>query len=171
MAQTLAPQDLQLKNSTAKFWLTELPLRAIPAEPNLYLDEGAVASPSLQVFQRGVPANGPIAFSLYQTDNHGNPTGSQAATTDAAGVLTIPITAGAGSEFGFVPSFSSADPPSQGIYPPVNTYRMVRVRRADNVIAQMDPTWENLYVNVLANRNAMAPCMDTTGSICPIRNR
>jgi hypothetical protein len=160
VAETLASQNLQLQDSAGKVSLTELPLRGIPSDPNLYLDEGEKASPSFQVFRRGVPATGPITFTLYQTDNSGTPTGSQTVTTDAAGVLTIPITAAAGSVFGYVPSFSSADQPTQGIYPPVNTYMMVRVRPADNAIAQMDPTWENVYVNVLANWNAMAPCMD-----------
>ncbi len=160
VAKTLATQNLQLQDSAGKVSLTELPLRGIPSDPNLYLDEGDAASPSFQVFQRGVPATGPITFTLYQTDASGNPTGSQSVTTDAAGVLIIPITASAGSVFGYVPSFSSADQPTQGIYPPVNTYMMVRVRPADNAIAQMAPTWENVYVNVLANWNAMAPCMD-----------
>ncbi len=160
VAQTLATQNLQLQDSAGRVSLTELPLRAIPSEPNLYLDEGGHASPSFQVYQRGVPAIGPITFTLYQTDNLGNPTGSQAVTTDAAGVLRVPVTALAGSVTGYVPSFSTADSPTEGIYPPINTYMYVRVRPADNVIAQLAPTWENVYINVLANWNAMAPCMD-----------
>lgn len=164
IAQSLASQNLELKDSAGQVSLTELPLRAIPSDPNLYLDEGGQASPSFQVYERGVPAMGATTFTLYQTDNNGNPTGSQTVTTDASGAVIIPITALAGSVVAYVPSFSAADAPqnqpTQGIYPPVNTYMYVRVRPADTTIAQMDPTWENVYVHVLANWNAMAPCMD-----------
>jgi hypothetical protein len=160
VAKTLTSMNLKLQDSAGKVSLTELPLRAIPSEPNLYLDEGDTASPSFQVFQRGVPATSAITFSLFQTDAGGNPTGSQTVTTNTDGVLLVPVTATAGSVFAYVPSFSPQDQPAQGINPPVNTYMYVRVHPADNAIAQMDPTWENVYVNVLANWNAMAPCMD-----------
>jgi hypothetical protein len=36
----------------------------------------------------------------------------------------------------------------------------VRTLPADAQTAALPPTWENVYVNVLANWNAMAPCMD-----------
>jgi hypothetical protein len=50
--------------------------------------------------------------------------------------------------------------PTGGINPQVNTYMYVRARGADSAIVQLPPTWENVYVNVLANWNAMARCMD-----------
>jgi hypothetical protein len=36
----------------------------------------------------------------------------------------------------------------------------VRVRPADSAVAKLAPNWENVYARVLANWNAMAPCMD-----------
>jgi hypothetical protein len=159
VAGKVASENLQLEDATGAL-LTELPLRAIPATPNLYLDEGVSVDTSFQVYERGVPVAGSVTFTLYQTDNVGNPTGSKTVSTDANGVLTIPLSATGGSVTGYVPSFSAQDAPAQGINPPVNTYMYVRVRPADAAIAQLAPTWENVYVNVLANWNAMAPCMD-----------
>ncbi len=157
---TIAAWNLQLQDSEGNSLLKELPLRAIPSTPNLYLDEGELQDATFQVFERGIPATGSVTFTLYQTDNAGNPTGSTTVSTDANGVLTIPISGTGGTVTGYVPSFSSADAPARGINPPVNTYMYVRVRPADAAISQLKPTWENVYVNVLANWNAMAPCMD-----------
>jgi hypothetical protein len=36
----------------------------------------------------------------------------------------------------------------------------VRTLPADPAVAAMAPTWSNVYLNVLSNWNAMAPCMD-----------
>jgi hypothetical protein len=36
----------------------------------------------------------------------------------------------------------------------------VRMRPADALLADLAPTWDNTYAYVLANWNAMAPCMD-----------
>lgn len=80
--------------------------------------------------------------------------------TDGNGLLQLPLTAGAGSITAYVPSLSSADQPTAGINPQVNTYMYVRVRPSDSAIAQLLPSWENVYAKVLANWNAMAPCMD-----------
>ncbi len=44
--------------------------------------------------------------------------------------------------------------------PVVDPYCYVRVLPADNDIAALDPTWDNVYEKVLINWYAMAPCMD-----------
>jgi hypothetical protein len=80
--------------------------------------------------------------------------------TDSHGVLAIPLAATSGQITAYVPSFSAADQPVQGIDPQVNTYMYVRVRPSDSAVAQLAPTWDNVYSKVLANWNAMAPCMD-----------
>ena len=36
----------------------------------------------------------------------------------------------------------------------------VRTLPADEATAKLAPTWDNVYTGVLANWNAMAPCMD-----------
>lgn len=159
--QTLTGQDIHVRDSQGNQLLAELPLRGIPATPNLYLDEGDQVNASFQVYERGVPTSARVTLNLYQTDAAGDPpTKVTQVTTDNNGVLTVPITAGGGSITASVPSFSASDDPTGGINPQVNTYMYVRVRPADTQIAQLPPTWENVYVKVLANWNAMAPCMD-----------
>ena len=39
-------------------------------------------------------------------------------------------------------------------------YMYVRTLPADEATAALAPTWDNVYASVLANWNAMAPCMD-----------
>jgi hypothetical protein len=160
IAEALANKDIQIRDSSGNQLLAELPLRSIPATPNLYLDEGDQVNATYQVYERGAPA-ATVALSLYQMDAAGGqPTSVTQMSTDANGVLTQPITASQGSIIAYVPSFSGADQPTQGINPQVNTYMYVRVRPADTAIAESAPTWENVFVKVLANWNAMAPCMD-----------
>jgi len=160
-APTLADQDIQIRDSSGNPLLAELPLRGIPAAPNLYLDEGDHVNATYQVYNRGTPATTRVTLNLYQMDAAGGqPTSVTQMSTDTSGVLTLPITAGAGSITAYVPSFSAADQPTSGINPQANTYMYVRVRPADSAIAQLPATWENVYVKVLANWNAMAPCMD-----------
>ena len=62
--------------------------------------------------------------------------------------------------FAFVPAPMGANPPTAGIDPQINTYMYVRTLPADASTAALPPTWDNVYANVLANWNAMAPCMD-----------
>ena len=160
-APTLADQDIQIRDSSGNPLLAELPLRGIPAAPNLYLDEGDHVNTTYQVYNRGTPATTRVSLNLYQMDAAGGqPTSVTQMSTDTSGVLTLPITAGAGSITAYVPSFSAADQPTSGINPQANTYMYVRVRPTDYAIAQLPATWENVYVKVLANWNAMAPCMD-----------
>jgi hypothetical protein len=157
---------LQLRDAQGSTLLAETALRAIPATPNLYLDEGQSATPAFQVYDRGVPATGALAVMVYTMHlDEGNVTGitgQQAMTTDANGVLSLPLSGTAGG--GIVPYVVAADPsepaPTGGIDPQSNAYMYVRTLPADAQIASLPPTWTNVYVNVLANWNAMAPCMD-----------
>jgi hypothetical protein len=50
--------------------------------------------------------------------------------------------------------------PTDGLNSQINSYMYVRTLPADDNLAQMSPSWANVYANVLANWNAMAPCMD-----------
>lgn len=159
-ASDLAGKNIQITDSLGTVLFVEMPQRLIPTTPNLYLDEGAQGNATFQLYERGVPAAKQVAFTLYQVTSSGSTTKSQA-NTDANGVFTLPLTAGGGSILAYVPGFTEAEDPTQnGINPQVNTYMYVRVRPADNAIAELAPTWDNVYANVLANWNAMAPCMD-----------
>jgi hypothetical protein len=60
----------------------------------------------------------------------------------------------------YVADLSTSTQPSQGINPQTNTYMYVRTLPADSDIAALSPTWDNVYQRVLADWNAMAPCMD-----------
>lgn len=161
MAELASTRDLQLRNASGTL-LDELPLRAIPETPNVYLDEGETANATFQVYNRGLPFHSKFSLNLYKLGEDGAPGPAQPVQTDADGILTVPLTATAGSVTSYVPSFNDEDKPSvqQGINPLLNTYMYVRVRPADTEIAQLPPTWENVYARVLANWNAMAPCMD-----------
>ena len=44
--------------------------------------------------------------------------------------------------------------------PQVTPYMYVRTLPADAATGALAPTWDNVYASVLANWNAMAPCMD-----------
>lgn len=161
-ASTLAGKDIEVRDASGNQLLGELPWRCIPSAPNLYLDEGDQAHATYQVYKRGVPAAASVSLDLYQMDAAGDqPTNVVHTQTDANGILTVPITAGAGSITAYVPSFGASDQPiNGGINPQVNTYMYVRVRPSDTAVAQLPASWENIYVKVLANWNAMAPCMD-----------
>lgn len=160
MADLASTRNLQLRNDDGTL-LNELPLRAIPQTPNVYLDEGETANATFQVYNRGLPFHAQISMNLYKVGEDGTPGPAQAVQTDVDGMLTVPLTAAAGSVISYVPSFDAEDKPSdQGINPLVNTYMYVRVRPADTDIEHLPPTWENVYAHVLANWNAMAPCMD-----------
>ena len=160
-AKTAAKLDLQIQDSTGTPLLTELALRAIPATPNLYLDEGESTIATFQVYDRGLAATSVVPVSLYKMDASGStPDNPTQVTTDKNGVLSIPLTAVSDGIAAFVPSLSDADQPTNGIDTQVNTYMYVRMRPADTTIASLDPTWDNVYAYVLANWNAMAPCMD-----------
>jgi hypothetical protein len=160
-AQSAADKNLQLRGASGAALLAELALRAIPATPNLYLDEGEETTATFQVYDRGRPATSALPVILFQMNASGaNPDNTTQATTDANGVIALPLTGTSSGITAYVPSLSAEDQPGNGINPQVNTYMYVRMRPADAVIAELPPTWENVYVNVLANWNAMAPCMD-----------
>ena len=161
--QNAANQDLQLQDSSATVQLGELALRAVPALANLYLDEGHRVNATFQVYRRGQPATSAVPLTLFQMNAPGGaPDNRVPATTDANGVLTLPLVGASAGITAYVPSFSTADNPALlgGINPQINTYMYVRMLPADRALTELAPTWENVYAYVLANWNAMAPCMD-----------
>jgi hypothetical protein len=142
--------------------LSETPRRAIPLSPCHYLDEGSQENSDFQVYERGQIAGLGHQVGLYEFDAAGNLLDSWSLLTDTRGRITHPIIADSGWVGFFVPAFSASEVPRQGNGPDpqVNTYSCVRVRPADKITAAMEPTWDNVYAHVLANWNAMAPCMD-----------
>ena len=157
-----ADGELQLRNATGTVLLAEQSLRALPLIPNLYLNQGDTHVAEFQVYERGLPAGGDIEVTIYvMSADSGTIESSFTLTTDDDGKVSFPIT---GTHGGITAYVSAAGPnpapPSGGINPQTNTYMYVRTLSADAEVAQLDPTWDNVYERVLANWNAMAPCMD-----------
>ncbi len=155
--------DLQIRDSTRAPQFQELTLRAIPVKPNIYLNEGDHVTAVIQVYQHGQPAKAQVPVTLFEMDSGGATIVNQTNThTDAHGQLSLPAPSGKGQIVAYVPSVNSSDQPSpaQGINPQTCTYQYLRVHPADHDIASLAPTWANVFAKVLANWNAMAPCMD-----------
>lgn len=155
-------QVLQLQDATGAPLLTELTLRAIPAAPNFYLDEGESSLATFQVYDRGVPLAVDLVVPVYQLDAAGGTVVNKfVAAAQPNGVLSFALKGDGGTISVYVPVLSSAEITTpNGLNPQVNTYMYLRVRPADNFVASLAPTWTNVYAHVLANWKAMAPCMD-----------
>ena len=80
--------------------------------------------------------------------------------TDANGVLTMTITGVSGGTIPYIVTGPSDPSPTNGIDTQANTYMYTRTLAADAQLDALPPTWQNVYSQVLANWNAMAPCMD-----------
>jgi hypothetical protein len=158
----LATQNLQLTTAHGTVLLAEAPLRAVPFTPNLYLDEGDHADAAFQVYERGKIAPAGLPVTLYRISQSGRIEGSWRVRTDPNGRFSHPVNADTARILSFVPAFSDDDAPTPGggINPQLNTYIYIRIRPADDALATVPPTWDNVYALVLANWNAMAPCMD-----------
>ena len=155
-------KDLRITDKDDNTLLQELPLRAIPRTPDLYLDQNGAAVAAFQVHNRGQAVGAGLAVNLYQMNADSSSTGIApvALQTDADGVAQISVSTVQAGLTAYVPSLSSDDVPSGGINTQINTYQYVRVHPADADIAAVPPTFENVYSIVLSNWNAMAPCMD-----------
>jgi hypothetical protein len=152
-----AGANLQVRDGNGLVYLQESAIRALPEGHNIYVDENdPPAALGVQVYERGRPAGSGLDVTLYD----GNTMAIVAqATTGAAGTVTFDIapTAGGGAEpyvLGVAPGV-----PGQ-LDPQLTPYAYVRTLPADDAIGALEPSWANVYNFVLANWNAMAPCMD-----------
>ncbi len=161
VAQAAANKDIQVLDGAGKPLLTEMALRAIPRTPNLYLNEHETVTAAFQLYNRGRLEKSSVAVTLFQTDSSSSNIDSIThVTTDANGTLALPLTGSSGGINAWVPSLSNDDQPIGSIDPQKNTYMYVRMCPADALLAELEPSWANVYAHVLANWNAMAPCMD-----------
>lgn len=161
-----AERDLQVRDAKGNTLLREAALRAIPLVPNLYIDEGDSATVGFQVYQRGAPAKCaagaaglPVTVYTMSADG-GSVESTTLLRTNAEGVASFQVVGKPGIVAYVSDPSASPTPPSQGIDPQINTYAYLRTLPADDDIAALQPSWENVYARVLANWNAMAPCMD-----------
>jgi hypothetical protein len=157
-ASIAASSDIQIRSGEDEIYLAETDLRPLPVEHNRYVDETDPATPfKVQVYYRGLPALGGVNVTMYD----GNTMAPLATkTTDQGGSVEFDIapTAGGGCQ-PYVFGAGSAPAPAQ-LDPQLTPYAYVRTLPSDSAIAAMDPSWANVYNYVLANWNAMAPCMD-----------
>ena len=159
--QTLDGLDLRVAGSDGTVYATEMALRALPTTPNLYLDEGDSTAVDVWVYERGKPASAGVKVTMSEL---GAPQATSAsATTDASGRVRFPLHGTQGEVTGLV--FQAGPDPvlpvtNDAFNPLVYTYMYLRVLPADHDIGSLPPTWENVHGHVLANWEAMAPCMD-----------
>jgi hypothetical protein len=157
-ARAAAGADIQIRTGDGTPVLAEQALRALPTDHNLYLDEGASAKTAIQVYERGTPVGAGALVTLYD----GNSLAIVGtATTDAGGIASFTMNSIAGGAVEPYILVAGANPTTpDGLDPQVTPYMYVRTLPADPEIAALAPTWANVYASVLANWNAMAPCMD-----------
>jgi hypothetical protein len=150
--------DIQLRQADGTVLLSETALRAIPASPNIYLDQGAATTLDVQVLDRGQPVGAGVTVAMA------DPTASNAAattaTTDANGIAAFTLTGVKGQVEGFLLVPGQGVPIPAEVDPQTTTYFYLRTLPADDGIARLDPSWANVYKRVLRNWEAMAPCMD-----------
>ncbi|HEY6141606.1 MAG TPA: hypothetical protein VI670_27925 [Thermoanaerobaculia bacterium] len=162
-AATLAASaDLCLLDSANQVQLAETALRALPLVPNLYMNQEETQTARFQVYDRGVPAGGGIPLAICAAASSGGSVQIMFnVTTEADGTVSFPIDSSSPRITAYVP-LPGMDPAqlANGINPQVNTFMFVRILPANNNLARIPPTWENVYNLVLSNWHAMAPCMD-----------
>lgn len=141
----------------AGIFLEEQALRAIPSDPNLYINYGENKSTGVLVLNKGVPAGSGINVSM-ELDGSSIPQAT-VATTNTDGIATFNVTGVKGQVQGFVLKPDPDGKPAS-INTQLTTYMYIRTYPGNATIAELDPTWENVYKYCLSNWNAMAPCMD-----------
>lgn len=156
----LERMNLGIVGGDGTAYLEESPVRALPLQPNLYIDQGDTAQVTVQVYVRGKPGGAGVKVTMSDMAAR-QPTGMQQ-VTGADGRASFPVLGTAGDVIGWV--FQTGDSPTLPIgnsFTPLNdTYMYLRVLPADADIAVLPPTWDNVHNHVLANWESMAPCMD-----------
>ncbi len=150
--------DIHLRQQDGTVLLAESALRAIPAVPNNYLDEGETAALDVMVLDRGKPAASGVTVTMANPDTA--TAASVTKVTNAEGIASFPLAGTTGQIEGFVLVAGQGTPVPQAIDTQTTTYVYVRTLPADADIAALEPTWANVHGRVLRNWQAMAPCMD-----------
>jgi hypothetical protein len=160
-AQAAEAQDAELALVAADgtALLAEQPLTCVADKPNVYLEEGETIRVELRVLEGAAGPASPVSISVVDRTSPGPPAVVQA---DAEGVASLELS---GGQAGFWTYFLQ---PWRDVQPAFDAARILermdyltlRVSAADSDIAALEPTWENVYLNVLRNFEALAPCMD-----------
>ncbi len=160
-AKSLAEMDLSLTSATGGMSLNETAYRAIPSEPNLYMDQGQEVTTNVRVYHHGKVAGAGVKVTMAQIGGIHGVAHSQ--TTNEQGIASFTLIGGLGSVTGYalLPGENPSVPVTSADFNPLQqTYMYVRVLPSDDDIAALEPTWQNVQDKVLGNWQAMAPCMD-----------
>jgi len=151
--------DLILRRTNGAVLLREQALTAAADVPNLYLEQGEQATVSLTVRLRGRPPGGPVSVMLAEI---GGPLPAVQVTTDDTGRASVPINGGTPGSWIWVLLPWQGQPPTApaALNPGLFEYLTLRTTPADDDIAALEPTWDNVHANVLRYWEALAPCMD-----------
>lgn len=157
-AEAAKDGNLQMSGADGTLYLSEQAFRAIPNNPNLYIDFGESTTTDVLVLNKGVPAGSNIKVAMVLDGS--STTSPATALTNPDGIATFNIQGVKGQVEGFllIPNPDSSSPTS--INTQTTTYMYVRTYPGNDTIAELEPTWENVYKYCLSNWNAMAPCMD-----------
>ncbi len=154
--------DLQVRGRDGTVYLAEAELWPVPTDHNHYLDENDPGfTTAVQLYVRGVPSQAGVYVTMYDASGKTLVKVEPSVATDANGVASFqiaPVAGGGVRPFVFA---AGTDPvtPAQ-LDTQVTPYMYVRTLPADAAIGSLPATWDNVYTGVLANWNAMAPCMD-----------
>jgi hypothetical protein len=156
----LANVNLSISDEEGTIYLQEDVLRAIPSVSNLYLDQGQNFNLELQVYSRGRPSGAGILVTMSNLQS--TTAVARQSLTDVNGRASFSLSGRDAGVTGWV--FQTGENPKlpvvEAFNPLVFTYMYGRVLPADKDVEKLEPTWTNVYNNVLAGWNAMAPCMD-----------
>ncbi|MEN9867921.1 MAG: hypothetical protein RL748_3511 [Pseudomonadota bacterium] len=156
----IAGMNLAITAADGTRYLEEDVLRAVPLQPNLYVNQGEAASLAVQVYQRGVPVGAGVTVTM--SDMNATQATAISAKTDSSGQASFALQSAAPEVIGWV--FQTGDSPvlplGNAFSPLKFTYAYQRVLPAESDIGNKEPNWDNVYTYVMANWHAMAPCMD-----------
>ncbi|HEX8565208.1 MAG TPA: hypothetical protein VF648_06025 [Pyrinomonadaceae bacterium] len=155
--QAAATGNLQMQGQDGTVYLMEQALRAIPYEPNLYINFGENRTTGVLVLNKGVPAGSGVEVAMKLDGS--SVAQSAIAVTNNDSIAAFNVSGARGQVQGFVlePNPGSGQ---ASINPQLTTYMYIRTYPGNAAIAELEPTWENVYKYCLSNWNAMAPCMD-----------
>jgi hypothetical protein len=151
--------DLEVHDGQGVVLLTEQRLTVVAERPNIYLEEGESTTVLLRAFERGRPPVSPVSITMAEM---GGPLPPVQVVTDADGNVTVPVQGGKSGSWAWVlvPWRGQPPTPPANLVPTLNEYLVLRTTPVDDHIARMEPTWTNVYEQVLRDWEALAPCMD-----------
>lgn len=154
---TLDSRDLLMRTSDGTELLVEQPLYACGESLNTYLTEGKSTTTEVRVLERG---RRPEVLQTVHRVSVATPTERESFETSQDGVAHVSLTASSGGGISSFYLLVGDQPTPAKLNALTDPYCYVRSLPADDEIAALEPTWDNVYQNILINWHAMAPCMD-----------